>query len=479
MTANDTPQQVMQVIADSDVWNHHLAPFLTFQDVARCEQVFRCNDKEKTWELLCVRDFSLNSKEAPDDSFQTILRDIEKWKEIYRRWRAWHVHTHHVTTTQQGYDAIQLYQDIQSFYIRQHQRNTLPKSYQESLAPALDKNTLLSWTEHALVPSDLVAWYAVCGGQHVLSRNYSDEDFWAAFLGCYTCYDAYYAMRLVDAKVMGPMGVRSQSNYPNNHVLVALCVGNPRLCLSVRKDPGDDPHGRLVRLHPFGHNDRNSIVVGDQGILHYFQEYVKQLRTGTFPIASLSPDTRRVPGFVLFPDAGDAVSVCITHGIEVRASARWFPTFSNNNIQPWQEDEEGLNFGYSFRIRMVDSSVGSICQLVSRHFEFVNGHGVVRRIDGDAVVGKQPLFFFNESQGIQSFGYHDLGPAGDEETYSNMAFTYQSQTGPTAGTTRQDTHGAYIKGFFRFVPGSIEEPKGPLFDVPFNPFPLTVPFPFY
>ncbi|GAX29499.1 F-box protein 3 [Fistulifera solaris] len=475
MTTNDSPQQVMQIIANSDLWSHHFLPFLTFQDVAHCEQVFRCIDKERTWERLCARDFSLHTQEAPDNSFRAIRRDIKEWKQIYRRWRAWHIHTHHVTTTQQGYDAIQLYQDIQAFYIRQQQQQRQPRSYQESLAPALNKKTLQSWAEHPLVPSDLVAWYAVCGGQHTLSRNNSDEDFWAAFLGCYTCYDAYYAMRLVDAKMVGPMGVHSQSNYPNIHVLVAVCVGNPRLCLSVKKDPVNDPHGRQVRMHPFGETDQNFIVVGDQGILHYLQEYVKRLTTGMFPIAP----PPQGPGFVLFPDTGDAVSVSITHGIEIRASARWFPTFSDNNNQPWQEDEEGLNFGYSFRMRKVDSSFGGTCQLVSRHFEFVNGHGVVRRIDGDAVVGKQPLLFYTGSDGRDSFGYHDIGPAGDNLVYLDTVFTYQSQTGPTAGTTRQDTHGAHVRGYFRFIPGTIEKPNGPTYDVPFNPFPLTVPFPFY
>lgn len=476
---NDSLSGMMQVVSIPDIWLHHFLPYLTFQDVARCEQVFRCFNKDKTWQFLCQRDFELHSKEAPDASFQTIRHDCETWKQVYQRWRAWHSHTHHVTTTKQGFDAIRLYQDIRSYYTQQQQKQIVPRSYKDSFSPALDAATLQSWAKHPLVPSDLVAWYAVCGGQIVLSPNYRDEDFWAAFLGCYSCYNACYAMRLIDANIMGPMGVNSQTNYPNNHVLVALCIGNPRLCVSVRKDPIHDPHGRRVRLHPFGHDDRNSIVVGNQGILQYFQEHVKHLTSGTFPMASTSPETPHARGIVLFPDAGDAVSVCVTHGIEVRASARWLPTFSDSDRQPWQEEEEGLNFGYSVRIRMVNSSIGNTCQLVSRHWEFVNGHGMVRRVDGEAVVGKQPLFFFQAFHGVQTHGYQDLGPAGDDKSYSNSVFTYQSQTGAVAGTTRQDTHGAHVRGFFRFVPGSIEQPKGPSFNVTVAPFPLTVPFPFY
>lgn len=465
---------VMQVVSISELWLHHVVPFLTFRDTGRCEQVFRSHfDKEETWKCLCQRDLELHTKEAPDASFRTIRQDYKTWKEVYQHWRAWNCHTHHVTTTQQGLDAIRLFHEIQSYYIKQQQRQIVPQSYGDSFSPALDNATLQSWAEHPLVPSDLVAWYAVCGGQNVLSRSYRDEDFWAAFLGGYTCYNACYAMRLVDAKVMGPTGVRSETHYPNNHVLVALCVGNPRLCVSVRKDPENDPHGRLVRLHPFGLNDNNSIVVGNQGILNYFQEYMKRMTTGVFPMASTSPETPHVRGVVLFPDAGDAVSVCVTNGVEVRASARWFPSFDD------EEEAEGLNFGYSFRMRMVDSTIGRSCQLMSRHFEFVNGQGRVSRVDGEAVVGKQPLFFFDEYHGLKTFGYQDLGPAGDENSYTNTAFTYQSQTGPVIGTKRQDTHGAHIRGFFRFVPGSIDDPRGSPFNVMVAPFPLTVPFPFY
>ncbi len=126
--ANDTnldnrpskPLDATDVLGVPELWTHHFLSFLTFQDVARCDQVFRCIDKEKTWELLCVRDISLHTQEAPDDSFRAIRRDIKEWREIYRRWRAWHIHTHHVTTTQQGLDAMGMFEDILSFCKEYH-----------------------------------------------------------------------------------------------------------------------------------------------------------------------------------------------------------------------------------------------------------------------------------------------------------------------------------------------------------------------
>ena len=105
------------------------------------------------------------------------------------------------------------------------------------------------------------------------------------------------------------------------------------------------------------------------------------------------------------------------HGLEVKASARW--------MYPGQANQPCLNFVYSVRIQMVDndSVPWETCQLVGRHWEFTNGRGVVSRVTGDGVVGKQPVFFRANGKG----GFVDLGASGDGLRYADRLFVYQSQ----------------------------------------------------
>jgi hypothetical protein len=275
----------------------------------------------------------------------------------------------------------------------------------------------------------------------------------------------------------------------------------------------------LIRDHPINQRNAGHIlgemggavlplpVVGRTGILGYFADYVERLERGFFQpctIVEASPNSR---GICLFPDEEPdkepdngtlttssttssptptqrMTSCCVTRGIEVKASARWFlPSITESSASA---TATGLNFGYSIRIRMVSVSPEDLAgaattttttntstpprtdpsaptttttttmsrttfQLVGRHWEFQDGRGKIRRVDGDAVIGKQPMLYYcrrstnnatstslSAEECIEEFfGYADWGPAGLGDDYPNATFRYQSQSGNVAGTFSQ------------------------------------------
>ena len=217
-------------------------------------------------------------------------------------------------------------------------------------------------------------------------------------------------------------------------------------------------------------------VVGRGGILNYLSGLVEKLETGVF-------GPGRYRELSVFPQQGETASCCVTKGIEVKASAQWLPSYDHQErlgLNFSNSVQLGLNFSYSVQISRVeegdgDDSAYEYCQLLSRHWEFMDGNGSVHVVDGDAVIGKQPVFFRRGNKPC----FKDLGPAGDGVTYSDTVFRYVSQTGPVAGTSQDDTKCASVKGSFRFVPGTIDNPTGPQFDVFVAKFPLAVSVPFY
>ena len=480
-----------------DLFHRHLVPFLSCQDVGRLEATTptlqQCLQagKAEPWKILCERDYTITqNRQAPfystvRQSFDT-LKKCRTWKRTYQQWKHWQTWTHGGAQAPHMVQAIGIWQRLQTRLDQCNLTNIL-----DSFRPALESELFAELAGQ--LPSSLVALYSISGGQANLRPRGPDYEFFAGLLGSYSCYNDFYSMRLIGVPDMFMRG-----DDGDTMILVGISPGNPRMFLYVHPTP-DDPEGNIVMVHhsPVSNQSIRAEhpVVGRGGLLAYLQSYVERLEAGVYQPVQIIPESPTSRGVGLFANANledsdstALMSCAVTHGMEVRASARWFPGGIQEQLQG-----AGLNFGYSIRIRMVgdttldpnpstahdnpSSTNRRTCQLEGRHWEFTAGDGSVRRVDGDGVIGKQPLFF-RDATG-QPGGYVDLGPAGDRDRHVNEVFVYQSQSGPVADTTQHDTKAASVKGTFSFVPGSIANPTGPLFHVTVAPFPLTVPFPFY
>lgn len=480
-----------QLCAIDDIFRRHVVPYLAAPDASRLERTSQAWQQRlraaNAWKVLCQRDYKVDECVAPvynaqRRSFDTLLDNnstsssssSSSYKIAYQHWHAWEKHTHKAAKASDMVRAIRVWKRFKDF-CRQHNLDSVLNSlcpcpprefFRDLIAQAATTTTESS----SLTLSCLVAFLSIHGGQEVMSLGSSNSSFFAGALGSYTCYDSFYSMRLLNVVALGSDLVMSPVR--RNLALVAMSPGNPRyfLCLQVA-DNDDHPEGTMILLY----NDRfPHHVVGRGGILSYFETYVERLESGTYPVRELLPLARGISLFADKDTGNDGrrtgVSTVVTRGIRVRASARWFPGAPSGG---------GLNFGYSIRIQRVpatDAFEGT-CQLVGRHWQFTDGNGRVRRVDGDGVIGKQPLFFWNNND--NSSGFVDLGPAGDEERYENKEFCYQSQSGPVAGTSPENTGSASVQGTFSFVRGSIENPEGPIFHVAVGPFPLSISLPFY
>ena len=315
------------------------------------------------------------------------------------------------------------------------------------------------------LPSSLVAFYAIHAGQSPLTPQSSDDDFFAGLFGSYSCYDAFYSMRLIHVRES------TIDSITNSMCVIALNLGNPRTFLVIDFSFNEGPDGSVY----MGYQGQgvNPHLVCRGGILSYFQTYIETLESEIYQPCIIHPESPLSMGLSLFPETGDMVSVAISNGVEVRASARWFP----------ERGHGPMNFGYSIRIGLVESDSeggGPVSyQLVDRNWEFHYEDGTINRVQGEGAVGKQPILF-RRRDGIS--GFIDSGPAGNGETNLNATFSYQSQSGPVPGTSSNDvtkTTNAHARGTFSFRPGSISTPTGPLFLVTVAEFPLRVTLPFY
>jgi len=479
-----------------DVFHRHLLPFLSHTDAGPLESVsqtlrssLQANNME-AWKILCDRDFrgSATTPSAPvysdeKESFDDILPQ-QNWKHAYQKWSFWKEYTAGGSTAQHMMQAVKLWKTYKQLLEDMGMHNIL-----ESLSNCLSRHVFRELVDKKL-PSSLIAFFSVHGGQLPLRPRAQDHEFFAGLFGSYSCYNNFYSMRLLNMEDF----IDNATNLPSM-TLIGISPGNPRMFLYlVAPNPEDDndnnddnnsdsydPEGTIVMVHnnPLSSQSIQAqhSTVGRGGILSYFQSFIERLQDGTYKPCQVIPESPSSRGFGLFPDAGDQVSICVTRGIEVKASARWFPGGIMDQVTGG-----GMNFGYSVRIQKVipednnnNADIPETCQLVGRHLEFMNGNGNVRRVDGDGVIGKQPLFFLENGKS----GFVDLGVGGDGRRYSDEVFVYQSQSGPVEGTTRQDTGSASVTGTFSFVPGSIDDPTGPMFHVTVGKFPFQVPFPFY
>jgi F-box protein 3 len=458
-----------------DVFQRHLLSFLTNKDLANLEasnQSLRKRiETSRAWKYLCERDFVLVEEQeclAPvyseeRRSFDRLI-SYTSWKLAYQAWAFWDTWTCSGARAEHLVQAIHLWDRCKAWLRSKNLENVL-----HSLSDCPSKDTFAVLAGKA--PSSWVAVNSVHGGQNLLTPNAPDTAFFAGILGGYSCYNMFHSVRLINLSALAPH-VITEGSSDSRMCFFAMSPGHPRSYLFIRTHK-NNPEGQIIMKQNINHiqngPDPHEIVCHG-GFLQYFQSYVENLESGVFEPVSIIPDIPTTRGIGLFPNAGPAVSCAVTRGIEVRASARWLP--DDNSLQM------GLNFAYSIRIRMVAQMPDApTCQLVSRHWEFKDGTGFIRRVDGEAVIGKQPLFFMEDNG---ESGYVDLGhaPAADGSRHMGI-FYYQSQSGPVRGTTIEDTRAASVQGTFSFVPGSIEEPKGPEFRVTVASFPLLRSLPFY
>lgn len=71
----------------------------------------------------------------------------------------------------------------------------------------------------------------------------------------------------------------------------------------------------------------------------------------------------------------------VTSGIEIKVSSRFEPIFSN---------EDNGEFLFSYAIEITNTNEFPV-KLLRRHWHITDGLGKIRQVDGEGVIGKQPV----------------------------------------------------------------------------------------
>ena len=453
---------LIDITENQDIFQRHLLEYLPIKDFVSLLSVskrFRPRINDSTcWKILCQRDFGVEKNEAPEynphtKSFDN-LRQHKNHRDLYRQWSKWRHQTCNGINPRDMIHAINIWSRFKMALRKQKLTRVL-----DSLEPPPSRE----FFERAagILPSSLIAFYAVHAGQCNLTPQSSDDEFFAGMFGSYSCYNSFYSMRLMLVREYVTEWITPTS------VIIGMNLGYPRTLLVLDFGSDQGPDGSMY----FGCPPNTRHLVYRGGILSYFEAYTERLEQEVYRPSIIHPDSPSSLGLCLFPESGDMVGVSVTNGVEVRASARWFPDRMHGE----------MNFGYSIRMKVVanasdDEAVSY--QLVDRNWEFHYEDGTINRVQGEGVIGKQPILFRQNNV----FGFIDMGPAGTGETNLNSVFTYQSQSGPAPGTFSSDvtnTTRAFVRGTFGFRPGSIDAPTGPLFLVTVAEFPLRVTLPFY
>ena len=83
----------------------------------------------------------------------------------------------------------------------------------------------------------------------------------------------------------------------------------------------------------------------------------------------------------------------ITKGIRVSVAAQFEPDYSDLNVD---------KYVFSYRVHIQNQSNDTV-QLLSRHWKIFDMSGIIREVEGEGVVGQQPVLRPGESHEYQSW----------------------------------------------------------------------------
>mmetsp|Transcript_18351 Transcript_18351/g.45477 ORF Transcript_18351/g.45477 Transcript_18351/m.45477 type:complete len:505 (-) Transcript_18351:95-1609(-) len=305
------------------------------------------------------------------------------------------------------------------------------------------------------------AIYAYCGGQQV--AMYSIEGFDGLF-GGYQAYNYYCNSHLVPPGK--PLG-------DNTHMVVSQCIFSNmnRMPKIFAVNMGSGILSLLTPSQPKTRAIRDGCASPQEEFLVWMEEFTHRLTARTIGAGIMGCTPHDPASITLYPrwtnpppvsSPEQSVPYCsyaVTRGVEVIASAIYAP-----------QAVESFGYIYSIRIRLITPTSRALrtgdhtdssnymspsergfetCQLNTRNWQISNFEtGNTDSVHGEGVIGMFPL--------LREGGYTDDGHSFDG------AFQYQSCSGPI----KKGSFG----GSLTFVPGSINQPTGPPFEVELKPF---------
>jgi len=194
------------------------------------------------------------------------------------------------------------------------------------------------------------------------------------------------------------------------------------------------------------------------GLLQWFQEYVRRLEEGIYAPGELHPESGPITqGIRLFATCGPTFSSCVTRGVECTGSSIYMPG-----------EQQGWTYSISFRLVGTAAERGfETCQLYKRKWKITEDGKAAREVEGEGVVGFFPIL--TDGGWLLNRESDPHGQYALRSRFVSGAFRYQSASGRF-----RSMRGSFA-GDLEFHPGTKANPTGPPFYVKLEPFRLDVP----
>ena len=433
--------------------------------------------QEVLWKELCERDFRVTTKSAPGE-LSGSMQDLSHFKAAWVRWHSW--------GESLGLQAVDgpLYGRVRDMWAKIEDWTAAHKpTIRASLSHGAtdDDFSALEAELGIRLPDVYRLIWSVHDGQSLQFDDEYDatEEFphrlshqiFDGLLGGYSFYDHLACTRLYPvrrtlaqtqarADVARSRGCFRDALRPSQDISRIIIAAS----FNYRKPFLLDVDDGMVLVLGTEHRGRDGLHTpacaphGPLGLLRWMEEFASRLATGIYTLGALvpagpGPENPVCRGVSLFPQTGPLSSTCITQGIEATASAIFCP------------EAENSMFTYSLRLRVCAPAdfPYATAQLQSRHWRITDGTGHTEEVQGPGVVGKHPV--------LRPGGYRDDSVEGEGEDREGV-FVYQSVSGRLA---KVPPGAGVFRGSLQFVPGTIDDPTGELFEVVVAPFPLAVP----
>lgn len=211
------------------------------------------------------------------------------------------------------------------------------------------------------------------------------------------------------------------------------------------------PSGRLSVCisHPVSAVPPSANADGDtDATLRWFEEFGRRLRDKFFGLDPCVGALDPLPHFQVLPRCVTSrqYSDVVTRSLRVTFSASLTDTSNSTGVcvYDWSYSVQFSLLSEAEQAELHPNDRLTVVQLKSRHWRIGQDDGSVESIDGPAVIGEYPILRRPNSDG----------------TGDTKPFVYQSRT----RCTYAGPHVPSMRGYFRFVCGTIEHPVGDEFN---------------
>mmetsp|Transcript_30086 Transcript_30086/g.65637 ORF Transcript_30086/g.65637 Transcript_30086/m.65637 type:complete len:471 (+) Transcript_30086:41-1453(+) len=451
-----------------------LLSFLLPQDALRARaasrrgMLFEVGSSDRLWKCFLERDFGLS------DAARRPTGEAKEPEPLRQAYGDWHVAARELDLDPaQNVEHRHPWRTVALWYrLKRWARQNAPNIAATLQPPA--------WgTAYLLVPAEKVAplvkgFWGIVNGQSTVQDAEGGGHFlpiegtvsYLGIFGGYSAYDHEVSMHFVPLENASSITSIFWVQYPeirNNYPHCMVFAIAPAFAKVLFLDLVD---GMVYCFQSSGRQEMATLKAcapagGEPGmpLIRWAEELVHRLESGIYEVSPLRPEMGpRSLGINLFPQRGPLYKEATTRGVHVSGSA----------VFMLERPRQGWTYSIRFKLVGTEEERGfKTCQLKKRHWIIAEeGNVAPEHVEGDGVIGLFPIL---NDEGWLANRASD--PHLQYEAHGQWPAPFIYQSSARFRSSACGTFGGYVE----FIPGTIQKPTGPPFNVRVEPFPFSMP----